>query len=562
MALNPFFLHGTSSEQRLVQDLINEQLRMYGVEVIYIPRKYVNKKTIIEEVTASRFDDNFAIEAYVNNFEGYSGQGDILTKFGVSLKDELAITISKERFEDFISPFLSGLDDGTDTADIILSSRPREGDLVYFPLGERLFEVKFVEHESPFYQLGKNYVYELKCELFEYEDEIIDTSIRGIDTQVKDDGYITTLKLIGIGRTATATATITGFAATTGYIKQIFINNDGSGYTSVPTIAISTSPTGNAGDNAVAVGFLTTRARITSLERILLTNAGAGYTVAPTITISGGGGTGAAATCSIETTSSGVLRFVITDGGIGYGTAPMVTVNHSSVGAAATAGIGVGGTVNVLTITNAGTGYTGAPTVTVSSPGVGVGTTAVITATISAGGVTALTITNAGTGYTVAPTLTIGNEDSIKSFPSGRATGISSIGFVGSDSVVKAIYVSSPGSGYLSDPTVTIADPEIITGIGTYLFNEVIIGSRSKTRARVKDWDKDNNILKISNVGIGVTQLGFFPGETVTGAVSGASYSIENTGISTANKYNQNDEIEEEADLILDFTESNPFGGY
>ena len=562
MALNPFFLHGTSSEQRLVQDLINEQLRMYGVEVIYIPRKYVNKKTIIEEVTASRFDDNFAIEAYVNNFEGYSGQGDILTKFGVSLKDELAITISKERFEDFISPFLSGLDDGTDTADIILSSRPREGDLVYFPLGERLFEVKFVEHESPFYQLGKNYVYELKCELFEYEDEIIDTSIKEIDTRVKDDGYIRTLKLIGIGRTATATASIAGFAATTGYIKQIFINNDGSGYTSAPTVTISTSPTGNAGDNAVAVGFLTTRARITSLERILLTNAGAGYTVAPTITISGGGGTGAAATCSIETTSSGVLRFVITDGGIGYGTAPMVTVNHSSVGAAATAGIGVGGTVNVLTITNAGTGYTGAPTVTVSSPGVEVETTAVITATISAGGVTALTITNAGTGYTVAPTLTIGNEDSIKSFPSGRATGISSIGFVGSDSVVKSIYVSNPGSGYLSDPTVTIADPEIITGIGTYLFNEVIIGSRSKIRARVKDWDKDNNILKISNVGIGVTQLGFFPGETVTGTVSGASYSIENTGISTANKYNQNDEIEEEADLILDFTESNPFGGY
>ena len=562
MALNPFFLHGTSSEQRLVQDLINEQLRMYGVEVIYIPRKYVNKKTIIEEVTASRFDDNFAIEAYVNNFEGYSGQGDILTKFGVSLKDELAITISKERFEDFISPFLSGLDDGTDTADIILSSRPREGDLVYFPLGERLFEVKFVEHESPFYQLGKNYVYELKCELFEYEDEIIDTSIKEIDTRVKDDGYIRTLKLIGIGRTATATASIAGFAATTGYINQIFINNDGSGYTSAPTVTISTSPTGNAGDNAVAVGFLTTRARITSLERILLTNAGAGYTVAPTITISGGGGTGAAATCSIETTSSGVLRFVITDGGIGYGTAPMVTVNHSSVGAAATAGIGVGGTVNVLTITNAGTGYTGAPTVTVSSPGVEVGTTAVITATISAGGVTALTITNAGTGYTVAPTLTIGNEDSIKSFPSGRATGISSIGFVGSDSVVKSIYVSNPGSGYLSVPTVTIADPEIITGIGTYLFNEVIIGSRSKTRARVKDWDKDNNILKISNVGIGVTQLGFFPGETVTGTVSGASYSIENTGISTANKYNQNDEIEEEADLILDFTESNPFGGY
>ena len=559
MALNPFFLHGTSSEQRLVQDLINEQLRMYGIEVVYIPRKFVNRKTIIEEVTASKFDDNFAIEAYLNNFEGYSGQGDILTKFGVSLKDELAITISKERFEDFIAPFLEGFDD----SEIILSTRPREGDLIYFPLGERLFEVKFVEHESPFYQLGKNYVYELKCELFEYEDEVIDTSIREIDTRVKDDGYITTLKLIGIGRTATATSVITGFAATTGYIKQIFINNDGSGYTSVPTIGFSSSPTGNASDNAVAVGFLTTRSRITSLERILLINAGVGYTVAPIITINGGGGTGAAATCSIETTNSGVLKFVISDGGVGYGTAPIVTVNHSSVGAAATSGIGVGGTVNALTITNAGTGYTGVPTVTVSSPGVGIGTTAIITASISAGIVTVLTIINAGAGYTIAPTLTISNQDSIKSFPLGRATGISSIGFVGSDSVVKAIYVSNPGSGYLSNPTVTIANPESLTGIGTYLFNEVVIGSRSKTRARVKDWDKNNNILKISNVGIGATQLGFFPGETITGTESGALYTVETFDqMDTYNKYSQNDEIEEEADLILDFTESNPFGGY
>jgi len=561
MALNPFFLHGTSSEQRLVQDLINEQLRMYGVEVVYIPRKFVNRKTIIEEVTASKFDDNFAIEAYVNNFEGYSGQGDILTKFGVSLKDELAITISKERFEDFIAPFLEGFDD----SEITLSTRPREGDLIYFPLGERLFEVKFVEHESPFYQLGKNYVYELKCELFEYEDEIIDTSIEKIDTQVKDDGYITTLKLIGIGRTATATAIITGFAATTttGYINQIFINNDGSGYTSVPTIGFSSSPTGKASDTATAVGFLTTRSRITSLEKILLTNAGAGYTIAPTITISGGGGTGAAATCSIEKTSSGVLKFVISDGGVGYGTAPIVTVNHPSVGAAATSGIGVGGTVNKLTITNTGTGYTGVPSVTVSSPGVGIGTTAIITASISAGGVSALTIVNAGAGYTVAPTLTISNQDSIKSFPLGRATGISSIGFVGSDSVVKAIYVSSPGFGYLSSPTVTIANPESLTGIGTYLFNEVVIGSRSKTRARVKDWDKDNNILKISNVGIGATQLGFFPGETIIGTESGALYTVETFDqMDTYDKYSQNDEIEEEADLILDFTESNPFGGY
>ena len=485
MALNPFFLHGTSSEQRLVQDLINEQLRMYGVEVVYIPRKFVNKKTIIQEVTSSRFDDNFAIEAYVNNYDGYGGQGDILTKFGVSLKDELLITISKERFEDFIAPFLGALDDGTEDSDIILSTRPREGDLIYFPLGERLFEVKFVEHESPFYQLGKNYVFELKCELFEYEDEIIDTSIDEIDTQVKEEGYITTLNLIGVGVTASATASILG-SVNSGYVKQIFINNDGSGYTSTPVVAISSSPTGVGGDRATAVAITTVRGGIRSVERIYLTNAGAGYVTPPIISISGGGGVGAAATCSIETTYKGVVRFVISGtGGVGYGTAPIVTV---------------------------------------SAPG---------------------ELIISGVGQT--------------------AVGIASIGYVGSNvsPSVKSIYVSNPGFGYTETPTVTIASPETITGFGTYLFNEIVIGSRSKTRARVKNWDKDGNILKISNVGIGVTQLGFFPGETITGTESGALYTVETFDkMDTYNKYSQNDEIEEEADLILDFSESNPFGNY
>jgi len=660
MALNPFFLQGSSSEQRLVQDLVNEHLRIYGVEVIYIPRKFVNKKTVIEEVQSSRFDDNYAIEAYVNTYDGYSGAGDILTKFGMSLRDELLITISKERFEDFIAPFLGAEDDGTGEGEIILSTRPREGDLIYFPLGQRIFEVKFVEHESPFYQLGKNYVYELKCELFEYEDEIIDTSINEIDTQVEDEGYITTLKLIGVGRTATAISFIggidpgpSGVTINSGYIREIFLNNDGYGYTSRPVVAISTSPVGGDINNATAVAITTSKGGIYSVERIYLTNAGAGYTVPPTITISGGGGVGAAATCSIETTYNGLMRIVITDGGVGYGTAPVVTIAHPSVGAAATASIGVGGTVNSVTITNPGTGYTGTPTITVSSPptrtgviststlynagsgyslgqytispysgvvGVGgsqavievtsingsggitgfsttygghsyesndyyrlnggnnlgiiriittttgIGITATVDATISGGVVDSLAITNPGSGYTVAPTITISNDDSIKDSVLARATGIASMGVEASTNVVRSIWISNPGLGYTSAPTITIASPEGMTGIGTYLFNEIVIGSRSQTRARVKSWDKDTNILEISNVGIGRTQLGFFVGEAIIGTESGAIYSVDPLGgfnqMDTNDKYSQNDEIEEEADLILDFSESNPFGNY
>jgi uncharacterized protein YejL (UPF0352 family) len=457
MALNPFFLQGSYGEQRLVQELINEQLKIYGVEVTYIPRKFVRKQTIIEEIQSSTFDDNFLLEAYINNFDGYGGAGDIMTKFGVSIRDELSLTISKERFEDFIAVFLEDMDDG----EIEVATRPREGDLIYFPLGQRIFEVKFVEHEQPFYQLGKNYVYELKCELFEYEDEVIDTTIDEISDVLEKTGYIIDLSLFSGGTTANVSATVNS-----GYIRQIFLNNDGSGYTSTPTVAISTAPSG--GTNATAVAITTTRNNITSIKEILLTNAGAGYTVTPTISISGGGGSGAAATCSINTASNGLISFNVTGGGAGYSTTPSVTV---------------------------------------SAPGSG--TTAI-----------------------------------------GRAV-------VSDTGTISRIYVINPGDGYTSTPSVVVG-AAATTGIGTFWRNEIVTGSRSGTTARVKRWVKATNTLQV-----GISSGTFYPGELITGSKSGAEYqinvSIANT---TIDKYSQNDQFEVEADNILDFTESNPFGNY
>lgn len=463
MALNPFFLQGSPNEQRLVQELINEQLRIYGVEVVYIPRKFVRRETILREVSSSKFDDNFALEAYVNNYEGYSGQGDILTKFGMNLKDDLSLIISKERYEDFISPLL----DSESDEEIVLASRPREGDLVYFPLGQRLFEVKFVEHEQPFYQLGKLYVYELKCELFEYEDEVIDTSIDEIDTQVQDEGYITTLSLIGLGRTATALATIG-----TGYIREITLNNDGYGYTSIPTIGISSAPLG--GTNASAKAITEFKSGFYAIKQIVLTNAGTGYTVAPIITITGNG-TGAAATCGIETSQSGVISINLTDNGVGYSTAPVVTI-----------------------------------------------------------------VGNVGSGVT--------------------AKAISSV--VGTAQSVSSISISNSGMGYTIVPQVVINGPPILTGIGTYLFNEIVTGSRSGTTARVKSWDFDTKILKVSFVN-NVASRGFFPGETITGSISNAQYSVNTySNWNPYDKYGDNLQIQTEAESILDFSESNPFGSY
>ena len=212
------------------------------------------------------------IEAYLNNYDGYGGAGDIMTKFGVSLRDEVSLTISKERFEDFIAPFLVDEDD----YEVDLANRPREGDLVYFPLGQRLFEVKFVEHENPFYQLGTNYVYELQCELFEYEDEVIDTGVADIDTTIQDQGYIIDLQLFSTGTDAEVTAVVG-----TGYVQRIFLNNDGYGFTSAPVVTISppTGPDGTivaTGTTATAVAITTTRGGITSVDKVLLTNAGLG----------------------------------------------------------------------------------------------------------------------------------------------------------------------------------------------------------------------------------------------------------------------------------------------
>ena len=192
MALNPFFLQGSPEEQDLIQSLVNEQLKIYGVEVTYIPRKFVNRSTVFQEIEASKFDDNFQLEAYVNTWDGYSGAGDVLTKFGMSLRDELQLVISRERFEDFISPFLSQ-EDVDEVGEAVM--RPREGDLVFFPLGGRLFEIKFVEHEVPFYQLGNTYVYELQCELFEYSQEDFDTGIGDIDIIEDEQAYTTVMTM-------------------------------------------------------------------------------------------------------------------------------------------------------------------------------------------------------------------------------------------------------------------------------------------------------------------------------------------------------------------------------
>ncbi len=381
--LNPFFQQGARTEQNLLQDLINEQLKMYGVEVHYLPRKYVTENSIIREVVQSTFDDAYPIEAYVESFDGYGDNPTLLSKFGIQATNEITLIISKERYETYISPLIKN------EQNIKLSSRPKEGDLIYFPLGDRLFEIKYVEHERPFYQLQKNYVYELRCELFRLGDELIDTGVDNIDdvllgdeaTGVNEDGIPTligpsqTLTLVGTGVTAEATISLFDHG-----IQRFVISDRGSSYLNPPRVAISSAPSG--GRIGIATARLLSGIAACSntianpslgvVQEVLLIDPGAGYatTNPPSVKFfaaTNDNGAGAAATSVINTGIVGLAT--ITNAGAGYTVNPIITFTGvSTVSAAATAIVSAAGTISAIYFSNSGTGYTALPTITISDP--------------------------------------------------------------------------------------------------------------------------------------------------------------------------------------------------
>ena len=177
MATNKFFRHQVKSEQNLVEDITIEAIRMYGHDVIYIPRTLVNKDFLFGEDTVSKFEQGIGIEMYIASVDGFEGEGDFASKFGIQIKDTVDFIVSKKTFENKLSH----------ESEI---NRPREGDLIYLPLSRGLFEIKFVEHENPFYQLGKLYTYRLSCELFEYSQEDFDTGFSDIDRVVGDEEQV------------------------------------------------------------------------------------------------------------------------------------------------------------------------------------------------------------------------------------------------------------------------------------------------------------------------------------------------------------------------------------
>lgn len=267
MPRNVYFSQGATSEKRLYEDITIEALRIYGHDVYYIPRTIVNTDAIFNEDALSEFGNSYQIEMYVENTDGFEGDGDLLSKFGVEVRDSMTLVLATRRWEELVGRFQNPVE-----------TRPQEGDLIYFPLVKGLFQITFVEDESPFYQISNLPTFKLSCELFEYGNEALDTSIEAIDQF--ETKYATRTKLVlgagtgtyQIGEDVTQTnstsgITVTGEVSTVG-TGEIEISSqkasDGSNTLFAPTSG--TSPGNIIGSTSGASYIIASKDAFSSID--------------------------------------------------------------------------------------------------------------------------------------------------------------------------------------------------------------------------------------------------------------------------------------------------------
>jgi hypothetical protein len=195
MPTNVYFDTGTKPEQHLYEDLMIEQLKIYGQDVFYIPRTLVKEDSLFGEDTLSKFGDAYLIEMYFENVEGYEGEKEIMSKFGLQMNEDVTFVVARRRFEQLVSH----------DSNLIVKTRPNEGDLVYFPKVKKIFEISFVDHDDPFYQVHNIPAFKLKCKTFEYSSEDLDTGITEIDAIETDNSLDQLVYQITMEQSSTTT---------------------------------------------------------------------------------------------------------------------------------------------------------------------------------------------------------------------------------------------------------------------------------------------------------------------------------------------------------------------
>jgi hypothetical protein len=270
-------------EQSLVESLITESIKIYGIQVLYMPRTFENSDTsVFGEDRLSSFQNAFPIEMYIKSVDGFEGEGDFLSKFGLEIRDEMTLTVSRRRFSEELYA-----DDTTPVDEDEGSGRPSEGDLLYFPLNGKIFEVKFVEHESVFYQMGSLQTYDIKLELFEYSNEILSTGIAEIDqigidysTDILDNQIALEFYTTFASAESRLNANVT---VDRGEVTNIVLLYGGENYALAPDVTIE-PPLFTSGQTATAEPIINANTGlITGIE---MTDVGRYYIATPNVEIS------------------------------------------------------------------------------------------------------------------------------------------------------------------------------------------------------------------------------------------------------------------------------------
>ena len=276
----PTYYQGDSGEQGLYQDLVDEQIKLFGSDIYYMPRTILQDYTL-DDIVYSKYESQFQIEMLLQNVEGFGDTSEFISEFGLRITDEVKFRVSTRRWDEASTGY-----------NLTVDGRPNEGDLLYFPLTKDLYEIKFVEREQPFYQFGKIQYYTMTAEIYEYGSDDISTGVAEIDEI--ETTFSSAIKLV--------------------------MDPGGSGDFIVGEEVV--------GDEFLAKATATTDGD--AVDGITITDSGLHYNSAlpPTVTISGGGGNGATATATVS--SSGLVTgILITNGGSGYTTAPDITIDYS-----------------------------------------------------------------------------------------------------------------------------------------------------------------------------------------------------------------------------------------
>ena len=259
MAVNLNIRSNVKKEQLLYENLVIEALKIYGQDVYYLPRDIVNENRIFGHDVPSRFNSSYKIEMYIDNIEGFDGEGDLFTKFGVEIRDEATFVVSRRRWKQTIKY----------TDNEINSNRPREGDLIYSEMSNKMFEITHVEHEQPFYQLQNVPVFKCRAQLFEFSDEDFDTGIERLDDIDKDYAYtynlilqnntdkirqgMTVTQMLDSAENISITGEVSNYNNTTKVLSLIHVGaTDGKFHNFITTRTVSIPGVGGFGITSVA----------------------------------------------------------------------------------------------------------------------------------------------------------------------------------------------------------------------------------------------------------------------------------------------------------------------